>query len=106
MINIYKRSLHFSSVYNGGNSFPSQVPPILYGNIRLQQVFEHKHLGLISHPIYLGQNIYLQSLIKPTEVLVLSTRTNISYLENRLENWLLFICTTNCRMHFRINNTK
>ncbi len=29
---------------------PSLVPPILYGNIRLQQVFEHKHLGLIFTP--------------------------------------------------------
>ncbi len=29
---------------------PSQVPPILYGNIRLQQVFEHKYLGLIFTP--------------------------------------------------------
>ncbi len=29
---------------------PSQVPPILYCNIRLQQVFEHKHLGLIFTP--------------------------------------------------------
>ncbi len=28
----------------------SQVPPILYGNIRLQQVFEHKHRGLIFTP--------------------------------------------------------
>ncbi len=28
----------------------AQVPPILYGNIRLQQVFEHKHLGLIFTP--------------------------------------------------------
>jgi hypothetical protein len=26
---------------------PSQVPPILYGNIRLQQVYEHKHFDLI-----------------------------------------------------------
>ena len=29
---------------------PSQIPPILYGNIRLQQVYEHKHLGLIFTP--------------------------------------------------------
>ncbi len=29
---------------------PSLVPPILYCNIRLQQVFEHKHLGLIFTP--------------------------------------------------------
>ncbi len=29
---------------------PSQLLPIDYGNIRLQQVFEHKHLGLIFTP--------------------------------------------------------
>ncbi len=29
---------------------PSLVPPIRYGNIRLQQVFEHKHIGLIFTP--------------------------------------------------------
>ncbi len=28
----------------------SQVPPILYGNIRLQQLFENKHLALIFTP--------------------------------------------------------
>ncbi len=30
--------------------FPSQLPPIRYGNIRLQQLFEHKRIGLIFTP--------------------------------------------------------
>ncbi len=29
---------------------PSHISPILYGNTSLQQVFEHKHLGLILTP--------------------------------------------------------
>ncbi len=39
-------------------------------------------LASFLHQIYLGPNIYLQSLLKPISVLAFLKRTNISYPEN------------------------
>ncbi len=46
MVNLSKTVYMFFFKY----IFPSQVTPILYGNIRLQQVFKNKHHGLIFTP--------------------------------------------------------
>ncbi len=58
----------------------SQVPPILYGNIRLQQVFEHKHL-LISHIFFLTPTCqsYLPHILLISHISLLSLNLYPTY---------------------------
>ncbi len=64
------------------NISPSQVPQDVMVISDCNRYSNTSTLASFLHQIYLGQNIYLQSLLKPINVLVFLKRTNISYPEN------------------------